>query len=56
VAKAAPHGRPTGNTIAFTRTGPPGELRIIVMNAVMNADGSGQRNLTRDGGTATWAR
>jgi Tol biopolymer transport system component len=23
---------------------------------VMNADGSGQRNLTRDGGAATWAR
>jgi TolB protein len=144
-----PSWSPDGQHIAFTRTGPPGELRIVVMNAdgsakhavtptsihtgdagitaawspdgrriafddhyaiyvlnadgsglrrlaqnatfgswspdgrklifvrlrhpnhgrpatparlagpalwVMNADGSGQRNLTRDGGTATWAR
>jgi hypothetical protein len=34
------------------------ELIIGRLNGiwVMNADGSGQRNLTRDGWAATWAR
>ena len=38
---------PDGRTIAFGR-----DNGIWVMNA----DGSGQRNLTRDGWAATWAR
>jgi Tol biopolymer transport system component len=33
---------PDGQHIAFTRTGPPGQLRIVVMNA----DGSGKRAVT----------
>src|SRR5262249_37399725 len=37
-----PSWSPDGQHIAFTRTGPPGELRIIVMNA----DGSGKHSVT----------
>jgi TolB protein len=56
---------PDGRKLIFVRLRHPNQSRPATATAgaqagpdlwVMNADGSEQRNITRDGGTATWAR